>query len=108
MNEFKEQRKEVTAETQQLISDVKELFAKKSLTKADREGVLNKLSRISLSVGCNIDFIAEMFNEQIDRTITEAKGEIEAFCQNKINSIASAALVEHKDEVLGLENPVEL
>lgn len=108
VNEFKEQRKEVTAETQQLISDVKELFAKKSLTKADREDVLNKLSRINLSVGCNIDFMAEMFNEQIDRTITEAKGEIEAFCQNKINSIASAALIEHKDEVLGLENPVEL
>lgn len=36
----------------------------------------------------------------------EAKGEIEAFCQNKINTIANAALVEHRDELLKLENPV--
>lgn len=108
VTEFKELRKETTAETQQLIGEVMELFNKKSLTKADREDVQKKLSYISRSVGCNIDFMAEMFNEQMDRTIMEAKGEVEAFCQNKINSIASAALVEHKDEVLGLKNPVEL
>lgn len=33
-----------------------------------------------------------MFNEQMDKTVMEAKGEIEAFCQNKLNSIAQAAL----------------
>lgn len=44
----------------------------------------------------------------MDKTVTEAKGEIESFCQNKINSIASAALVEHKDELLKLENPVNI
>jgi len=38
----------------------------------------------------------------------ETKGEIEAFCQKNINSIAQAALVERKDELIGLENPVEL
>lgn len=38
----------------------------------------------------------------------EAKGEIESFCQNKINAIASAALVEYRDEILKLENPVDI
>ena len=38
----------------------------------------------------------------------EAKGEIESFCQNKINSIANAALMEHKDEILKLDNPVDI
>ena len=28
--------------------------------------------------------------------------------QNKINAIASAALVEHRDEILKLENPVDI
>ena len=41
----------------------------------------------------NIGFIADKFNEQMDKTVMEAKGEIESFCQNKINAIASAALV---------------
>ena len=38
----------------------------------------------------------------------EAKGEIESFCQNKINAIANAALAEHRDEILKLENPVDI
>lgn len=50
----------------------------------------------------------EQVQEQMDRTTLEAKGEIEAFCQNKINSIAQAALVENRDKFVALENPVEL
>ena len=55
----------------------------------------------------NREFIYKQFNEQMDKTTLEAKGEIEAFMQNKVNSIASAALVEHRDELLALENPVD-
>ena len=42
------------------------------------------------------------------KTILEAKGEIESFCQNKINAIANASLVEHREEFLKLENPVDI
>ena len=59
-------------------------------------------------IGSNIGFIADQFNEQMDKTVMEAKGEIESFCQNNINAIASAALVEHRDEILQLENPVDI
>ena len=61
-----------------------------------------------MDLGCNMDFIASQFNEQMDRTVMEAKGEIESFCQNKINSIASVALAEHKDEFLKFDNPVDI
>lgn len=62
---------------------------------------------LNMNIGCNMDFIADQFNKQMDETIAEAKGEIEAFMQNKVNSIASEALVKHKDELLKLENPTE-
>lgn len=108
-DEFKEKRKKATDESQQLIKDVTEMFEqKKNLTKADRQEILSKLSKLSMDIGCNMDFISEQFNKQMDKTIMEAKGEIEAFCQNKVNSIANAALVEHKDDLLGLENPVDI
>ena len=55
-----------------------------------------------------MDFCVKSFDEQMDKTTLEAKGEIEAFCQNKINSIAQAVLVEKKDEFVALENPVKL
>ena len=63
---------------------------------------------LNYDIVSNIGFIADQFNEQMDKTVMEAKVEIESFCQNKINAIASAALVEHKDEILKLENPVDI
>ena len=95
--------------SKELINEVVELFSsKKTLTKADKENILKKLNMLNYDIGSNIGFIADQFNEQMDKTVMEAKGEIESFCQNKINAIASAALVEHRDEILKLENPVDI
>lgn len=108
-DEFKGKTKNAMNESQQLIQDVTDLFSqKKALTKADKEAVISKLRKLSMDLGCNLDFIADQFNKQMDKTVMEAKGEIESFCQNKINAIASAALVEHRDEILKLENPVDI
>ena len=108
-DEFKEKRKKATEDAQQLIKDVTELFGqKKALTKSDKDAILNKLHHLNMDIGCNMDFIADQFNKQMDKTVMEAKGEIESFMQNKINSIASAALVEHKDALLRLDNPVDM
>lgn len=107
--EFKEQTDKAMEKSQELINEVAEMFSsKKTLTKADKEGILRKLSMLSSDIGSNIGFIADQFNEQMDKTVMEAKGEIEAFCQNKINSIASATLVERREEFLKLENPVDI
>lgn len=108
-DEFKGKIEDAMNESQQLIYDVADLFSqKKSLTKVDKEAVMNKLRKLSIDIGCNMEFVANQFNVQMDRTVMEAKGEIESFCQNKINAIASAALVEHRDEILQLENPVDI
>lgn len=109
VDEFKEARKKATDESQQIIKDVMELFSqKKALTKADKDAILNKLHHLNMDIGCNMDFIADQFNEQMDKTVMEAKGEIESFMQNKVNTIASAALVEHRNDLLRLSNPVDL
>ena len=108
-DEFKEHVNKTMDDSQNLIREVTELFnQKKPLTKEDKKNVLKKLSKLSQNIGINIDFIADQFNEQMDKTVMEAKGEIEAFCQNKVNSIANAALVEHKEDLLKLENPVDI
>ena len=109
VDEFKKKREKATEESQQIVADVAEMFEqKKNLTKADKDSILRKLSKLSQNIGCNMDFIADQFNKQMDQTVMEAKGEIEAFCQNKISSIANAALVERKEELAQLENPVEV
>ena len=109
VQEVDEKINEAMATSQELLNDIANLFSnKKTFTKADRETVLSKLQVLSNDIGTNLSFIAEMFNEQMDKTVCEAKGEIEAFCQNKINAIATTALVENRDEILKFDNPVDI
>ena len=108
-NEFKEKTDNTMKNSKELIAEVSELFSsKKTLTKTDKEDILRKLSRLSMDIGSNIGFIADQFNKQMDQTVMEAKGEIESFCQNKINSIAHQAIVENRDEFLKLDNSVDI
>lgn len=86
----------------------KSLDDKKNLGVKDRKEMISKLQQIKYNIGSNLDFCVNQFDEQMEKTTMEAKGEIEAFCQNKINSITQAALVENRDKIIELENPVEL
>jgi len=97
-DEFDTHIKNTNKEAKDLIHEVETLFKeKKTLTKADKTAILSKLNRLSNDIGTNTRFIYTMFNEQMDKTVTEAKGEIEAFMQNRMFSIANQALVENKD-----------
>lgn len=86
----------------------KSLDEKKSFGVKDRKEMISALQQIEYNIGCNLDFCVKQFDLQMEKTSMEAKGEIEAFCQNKINSIAQTALVENREKILELDNPVEL
>lgn len=107
-NELKERLDEASEISKSLAQEVSEIFEKKTLNKSDKQEIMNKINHMIAQVTSNVSFTYDCFNEQMDKTITEAKGEIEAFCQNKINSIAQSALVEHREELLHLENPVDI
>lgn len=107
--EFRDNLEKTNEKANDLLESVRQMFEeKKSFTKKDREEILEKIHHLSMEMNGNREFIYKQFNEQMDKTTLEAKGEIEAFMQNKINSVASAALVEHKDDILKLENPVDI
>lgn len=108
-NEFKESMNERMSDAKEFYDEVKELFiTKKSIGKGDREMILRRLANVTQGMESSSKFIFDQFQNQIDKTITEAKGEIEAFAQNKINAIAQQALVEQKEDILKLENPVDV
>lgn len=108
-NEFSDTILKAMEQVQDQINEIqKSLDDKKSLGVKDRKKIISKLQQVKYNIGSNLDFCVEQFDEQMDKTTLEAKGEIEAFCQNKINSIAQAALVENRDKIVELENPVEL
>ena len=110
-DELKEQLNKANADTKALIEEVKEMFAtKKSIGKGDREEILETLNKIYANINHNVSFVYKQFNEQVDKTIVEAKSEIEAFCQSKINSIAYAAMAENQELIGGMniEPPIAL
>jgi hypothetical protein len=99
--EFDQKMKELRNKLSKLTSDAKQILnEKKSLTKADRETILNQISMLEQEIGSNTPFVLSMFNEQMDKTVTEAKGEVEAFVQNKITSLGIEGL---KAETLMLQ-----
>ena len=56
-----------------------------------------------LELKSNIPYLQKLFAEQMDKTVTEAKGEFETYLQNKMNSIALAAISEQmKQEEISL------
>ena len=108
-NEFSDTILKAMEQVQDQINDIqKSLDDKKNLGVKDRKEMISKLQQVKYNIGSNLDFCVEQFDEQMDKTTMEAKGEIEAFCQNKINSIAQAALAENRGKIVGLENPVKI
>lgn len=108
-NEFKEQMDDKKASANKIYEEIKTLLdTKKSIGKGDRAAILSKIHSITNGLSSESNFMFCQFQEQMDKTITEAKGEIEAFAQNRINAIAQQAIAEQKDAILKLESPVDI
>lgn len=108
-NEFSDTILKAMEQVQEQIDEIqKSLDEKKTFGVKDKREMMSKLQQVKSKIGNNLDFCVKQFDEQIEKTTLEAKGEIEAFYQNKINSIAQAALVENREKIVKLDNPVEL
>ena len=105
--EFEEHLDDVYSESKDLINKVTELFkTKKTFNKKEQAEVLNMLHKISMNIGSNQSFQMSQFNEQMEKTVAESKGEVEAFVQHKMYQIAQQALVENPESFL--EAPIEV
>jgi len=70
----------LTEQAEALLSD------KKPPTKSDKEAILNGIKMLRQEIESNVPFIQQSFNEQMDKTVMEAKGEVEGFVMNKLMS----------------------
>lgn len=99
--EFRNTCEETNAAAIELLKEAEELLQKKTaLTKADKARTLDLLTKLHQNLESTQPYINSQFIEQMDKTVLEAKGEIEGFMQNKMFSIANQALVENKDALL--------
>ena len=88
-NEFREDMKELTKKLKETTEAVEELIQnKRTFTKADKEKILSTLNSVTMQIGSNYPYMYSRFNEQMDKTVTEAKAEIECYIQGRMEDMA--------------------
>ena len=96
--EFKDKLKDTSEDARNLLKEMTEAFKTSSLPKKKREELLKKMNAVVTNMDSNSAFVFNQFNEQVDKTITEAKGEVEAFIGNRLNRIAMDAIASQKED----------
>lgn len=89
-NDFKERMREFG----QKMNSYKVSILKKveKLSKKDQEEIGGMLQMLSQEVHSNIPFYEDQFTRQMNKTVTEAKAEVEAFVANKIHTAGIEAI----------------
>lgn len=106
LKEFKENLKDNYKIAQDLIKRAENCLNEKTLKKKDREDLICILHKLSMELSVNMSYQYSQFEEQVEKTTLEAKGEIEAFFQNRLSNLANNALSEKFAEELG--SPIKL
>ena len=70
------------------IAQAKILLENKSVSKADLRKLIESLEKADRSISSGATFIYKQFNERMEKTVSEAKGEIEGFLQSRIASLS--------------------
>ena len=109
LDEFKDKNLESSKTAKELIEKVSNIFAEKRPIKAaERKEILTMLNSLYNDINSHNDFMLNQFNESIEHISTEAKGEVEAFVENKMTSIALAAIREKGAFDIENEKPILL
>jgi hypothetical protein len=87
-NEFKAMMSNLSVECKSSIEDaVNMLKNKSSIGKSDREFLIDSIQKFITEISSNIPFVSQQFVEATEKTITEAKKEVEMFVTAKIHAL---------------------
>ncbi len=84
-----------------IIEDAETLLkGSKAPNKGEREHILNSIQMLKQEVGKNVPYMKVQFDKQMDKTVVEAKAEIDGFYETKIRQFGLEAI-----EALKLDKP---
>lgn len=88
-NEFREDMNALTRKLTEATKHVEKLIEeKKTFNKADKDQILSALKSVTSQLASHYPYMYSMFNEQMDKTVTEAKAEIESHLQARMEDMA--------------------
>lgn len=98
--EFKAKCEEMSKELVVLQEQIDTILDKKSILVKDREELRSAVDTLICQIANNMPFIHSQFNEAMDKTSTEAKGEIEEFFNHAIHRFGLEKLKERLSELV--------
>lgn len=90
--EFRAKCKELDEKLSNKYNAIKELMAKKTLTKSDRDEVLRLIAMVSQEISANMPFMLSQFEEATERVTTAAKAEVDGFMTSVLQAAGMEAL----------------
>lgn len=91
--EIKDDMKDIGNKMDHLTETTDKLLnSKKAINQKERQVILSEIAMLRQEIVANVPFIQSQLNEQMDKTIAEAKGEIEGFYEEKIRRFGIKAL----------------
>jgi hypothetical protein len=86
-SEFEKDLEMVASKTNEFYIAIDKILAKPHLGKKDREDIKEQVEFIQQAIASNLPFVKKQFSEQMDATVSEAKGEIEVFLGMKLRTL---------------------
>lgn len=104
--EFKASTDKIARKLDELYATVEGLLDKPSVTKQERRDLLERVRYARQCIASDLPFAVKQFDEQMDLSVKEAKGEIEGFALRRVLLAGQQALSSEQPEqrpVLELE-----
>jgi hypothetical protein len=93
---------EVTAAARDMVIKSQELLKQKTVNKSELKELDSYLYKIKQELDSNLGFVAKCFDEKMEKTITHAKGEVDAFVSNVIASAGLEAIAQGRFKELAV------
>jgi len=85
--EFQQEINRITENSQIALKTAKNILSQKTIKKSELSELVTVLNSIEQDLKENLRFVASQFDRQTDKSVNEAKAEVESFVENKIRSI---------------------
>lgn len=85
--EFESSMKKIVSDLNPDFVGIEKLLQKPSIGKKDKEEILEFLRLIKQDLKSNMPYVKKQFDTQIEKTLSEAKGEFEAFVEAKVHQL---------------------
>jgi hypothetical protein len=96
--EFSAKMKNIGINCKSTVEDAVDMLKNKSaINKSDREFLMNAIDRLVTEISSNVPFVSQQFNESMEKTVAQAKNEIETFVNNRITSLGIKAAQANPD-----------